>query len=56
MITPDQVAARWQLDVKKVYDLLKSGQIPSVRVDKQYRISLAVLDRIEQGRVVPGGA
>ena len=55
MLTPQQVAERWNLNIKSVYAAIKSGEIPAVRVGKLFRINLDVLRNIEQGRVVPFG-
>ena len=57
MLTCAELAARWGVDIKSVYEGIKLRQIPVVRIGRRIiRIALAVIERIEQGgRVEPHG-
>ncbi|NBG89344.1 helix-turn-helix domain-containing protein [Isachenkonia alkalipeptolytica] len=43
MLSPEDVKNRLFLGRSKVYELLRSGKLPSVRIGKQYRVSESAL-------------
>ena len=53
LLTSAQLAERWGVDIKTVYDGIRLGQIPAVRIGRRVlRVALAVIERIENdGRV-----
>jgi excisionase family DNA binding protein len=57
MLSAQELADRWGVDVKTIYTAIRDGQLPAVRLARNVlRISLAVVERIEnQGRVEPHG-
>lgn len=56
VLSVEQLAERWQVNVKTIYEAVRLGQVPSIRVGRVIRISMAVVQSIEtQGRVVPDG-
>jgi excisionase family DNA binding protein len=44
MLTPEQVAQILNVSERKVADMLRSGKIPSTKVGRDRRVSLADLD------------
>ena len=44
VLTPKQVADYLQLGRDKTYQMLKSGELPSVRLGRTYRIQKCALD------------
>jgi hypothetical protein len=61
VLTPQQLAERWQTDVKSIYALITKGEIPTVGPLAKglrrsvYRIPIGYVESIEQGRVARGG-
>lgn len=55
VLTVDELAARWRLDRKTVYSEIAEGRIPALRLGRVYRVPLAAVLSLEQGRVVPPG-
>jgi hypothetical protein len=55
LLTSAQLAARWGVDIKTIYDGIRLGQIPAVRIGRRVlRVALAVVERIENdGHVEP---
>ena len=51
-----ELADRWQVDVKTIYQAIELGQIPVIRVGKRVlRIPRDFIERLEQGCEVPSG-
>ena len=56
MLTVEEFAERWAVDVKTVYEAIKENQIPAVRIGKRVlRIPRAWIEEKEQGRDMPEG-
>jgi excisionase family DNA binding protein len=54
VLSVQDLAKRWAVDVKTIYQAIELGQIPVIRVGKRViRIPRAFIERLEQGRVVP---
>lgn len=55
LLTSVELADRWGVDIKTIYDGIRLGQIPAVRIGRRVlRIALAVVERIENdGRAEP---
>lgn len=55
LLTSAELADRWGVDIKTIYDGIRLGQIPAVRIGRRVlRIALAVVERIENdGRAEP---
>lgn len=49
MLTPEQVADRWGVNIKTVYVAIKKKQIPYVQLGRVYRIPVAVVESGQQG-------
>ncbi|MDP9315473.1 MAG: helix-turn-helix domain-containing protein [Chloroflexota bacterium] len=45
LLRPDEVAAALGLSRSRVYELLGSGELPSVRIGKSIRVSVTSLER-----------
>ena len=43
---PDHVAERLQVDRKTVYKMVRSGELPALRIGRQWRIPPDALDSI----------
>jgi excisionase family DNA binding protein len=57
VLTVEQLAARWVVDVKTIYAAVAARQITALRLGRVIRIPLAVVKDLEtQGCVVPGGS
>jgi len=52
LLTPAEVAARWQVTVGQVQRLARDGRMPCVRVGRYLRFTLAQVEAWERG----GGA
>ena len=58
VLSVQELAERWKVDVKTIYQAIELGQIPVIRVGKRVlRIPRSVIERLEQGqdRVVSNG-
>jgi len=54
VLSVQELAQRWRVDVKTIYQAIELGQIPVIRVGKRViRIPTAAIERMEQGRAVP---
>lgn len=53
VLSVQELAKRWNVDVKTIYQAIELGQIPAIRVGKRVlRIPRMVIENLEQGRVV----
>lgn len=53
VLTAQELARRWEVDIKTIYQAIELGQIPVIRVGKRVlRIPRMAIERLEQGRVV----
>ena len=53
VLTAQELAKRWNVDVKTIYQAIELGQIPVIRVGKRVlRIPRMAIEHLEQGRVV----
>lgn len=43
-LTPEQVAAKLQLSITTVYNLIRAAELPAVRLGKSYRIAQSALE------------
>jgi excisionase family DNA binding protein len=48
LLTPDQLAARWQVPVMHVYRLAREGKLPCVRLGKYVRFRAATIEAWEE--------
>ena len=56
VLSVQELADRWQVDVKTIYQSIELGQIPVIRVGKRVlRIPRSVIEELEQGCEVPSG-
>lgn len=55
LLTPQQLADRWQISYKHVWRLSREGKIPSIRLGKYYRYSLAAIEEFEREHGTAGG-
>lgn len=54
MITVEELAVRWDVDVKTVYKAIQLGQIPAVRVGRKVlRIPRSAVESLEAGQTPP---
>lgn len=54
LLTAAEVASRLRVSTMTVYRLIRSGELPAVRVGRNYRVRAADLgDYLEQQRVEP---
>jgi excisionase family DNA binding protein len=54
LLTVGEVAATMRVSNMTVYRLIKSGQLPAIRVGKNYRIRESDMDRYLEQRQVEG--
>jgi excisionase family DNA binding protein len=47
LLTPDALAARWQVPKSQVYRLAREGRVPVVCIGRYYRFSLAAIEEWE---------
>ena len=53
MLKPKELAERWGVDVKTIYEAIELGQVPIVQVGHRRKlIPIAAVEKIEQGRDV----
>lgn len=55
MLSVDEVASRWGLNRKTVYELIQRGELPSRRFGRSLRIPRAVVEEMESQGGVDGG-
>jgi excisionase family DNA binding protein len=48
LLTPEQLADRWQVRRSQVYRLTREGRIPTVPVGRYYRYRLDAIERFER--------
>ena len=57
MLSSREVAARWGVDVKTIYEAIKAGQLSVLRLGRKGKLILIPLAEVEaherQGRVAP---
>ena len=57
MLSSREVAARWGIDVKTIYEAIKVGQLKALRLGRKGKLILVPLAEVEahecQGRVAP---
>jgi excisionase family DNA binding protein len=49
VLTADEVAKRFQVNVRTIYKLATSGQLPCTRIGKQFRFATRALDAMLDG-------
>ena len=47
LLTPDQLADRWQCQRTHIYRLAREGKLPSVKLGRLYRFRLAAIEHFE---------
>ena len=47
LLTADDLAVRWQVPKSHVYNLTRTGQIPTVSLGRYYRYTLAAVEQFE---------
>jgi excisionase family DNA binding protein len=55
MISVEEVASRWGLNVKTVYAMIDRGELVARRFGRVLRIPRAVVESYEQASVAPEG-
>ena len=55
-LTPEEVAARLKVLPKTVRKWLREGQLPGVKVGRQWRVAESTLDRLIRGEIAFGTA
>ena len=45
--TVKELAARWKCSVDAVYDMIRRGVLPSIRIGKSYRVTGAAVEAYE---------
>jgi excisionase family DNA binding protein len=55
LLTPKQLAQRWQVPTSHVYRLARAGEIPSVRLGKYVRFTPGGIAAFEAGQFTQGG-
>ena len=55
MMRVEEVAARWNLNVKTVYGMIKRGELIARRCGRVLRVPRAAVETFEQASVAPGG-
>lgn len=57
VLTVRELATRWGVNVKTVYEAIELGQLPVIRVGRRrLLIPRVVVEELEKGRVMPEGA
>jgi excisionase family DNA binding protein len=51
LLTPEQLAERWDVKKSQVYRLAREGRIPVVKIGKYYRFRVDAIERWENGTV-----
>lgn len=54
LLTPDQVAERWQVGKAQVYRLARDGRVPAVRLGRYVRFRVGDLEAFERDGGVSG--
>ncbi len=54
VLTPDELADRWQIPKSHVYRLTREGRIPVVKLGRYYRYRLDQIEQFELGDVRDG--
>jgi excisionase family DNA binding protein len=49
LLTPEQLAERWQVSKAHVYRQTREGKIPTVKLGRYYRYRLDAIERYEIG-------
>ena len=49
LLTPEQLAERWQVSKAHVYRLTREDKIPTVKLGRYYRYRLDAIERYELG-------
>jgi excisionase family DNA binding protein len=49
LLTADELAARWQVELAHVYRLTRRGEIPAVKLGRYYRYHPDAIRRFELG-------
>jgi excisionase family DNA binding protein len=55
MMKVEEVAERWDLNTKTVYDMIKRGELAARRCGRVIRVPRHVVESFEQASVAPGG-
>lgn len=56
MLSVGELAERWGVDVKTIREAIELGQLPAVAVGRRRKlVPIAAIERMEQGRDMPGG-
>jgi excisionase family DNA binding protein len=56
MMRVEEVAERWDLNVKTVYAMIARGELPARRCGRVLRVPRAVVESMEQASVAPNGS
>lgn len=52
-MTIDELAERWRVDRKSLYEMVRSGDLPVIRIGRLVRVSLRTVESLEQPGVAP---
>jgi excisionase family DNA binding protein len=55
VLTVEELAERWQVNVKTIYAAIAAGEVPVLRIGRVLRIPLAAVLSAEQASAVPTG-
>jgi len=47
LLTPAELAERWRIPKSTIYHLSRTGQVPVLRLGRQYRYSLKAIEAFE---------
>ena len=53
VLTPDEVAERWRVDVKSIYQAIRDGELAAIRIGRVYRVPLSSVVSKEQSGAAP---
>lgn len=53
LLTPDDLAVRWQMPKASIYRLTREGMVPVVQLGKRYRYRLAAIEEFEEAGGCP---
>jgi excisionase family DNA binding protein len=54
LLTPEQIADRWQVPRSQVYRLTREGRIPTVPIGRYYRYRLDAIEEYERSGSADG--
>jgi excisionase family DNA binding protein len=55
LLTPAQLAKRWQVAKQQIYRLTRDGAIPAVKIGRYYRYTVEAIERFERRAMAEAG-